>query len=108
MTDKQTGARAAAEEIYYFAVNRMVGVENRTWSKDNIEAIILKHCPQDKAVELVEALKKIKDRQFVQMLCPTAPSLDASEGFKQGAQQATMECVEIAHAALAEYEEATK
>jgi hypothetical protein len=50
MTDQQQGARAAAEEIYYFAADRISGGTIKPWSKDNIEAIILAHCPQDKAV----------------------------------------------------------
>ena len=50
---------------------------------------------------LREALREIKERQFIQMLCPTAPSKDGADGFKLGAQQATMECVRIAGAILA-------
>jgi len=90
MTDKQTGARAAAEEIdtrYYVWKQELERGEYTALADrfDIIETIILKHC-QDKAVEkavadheraqlcvpedkaaqtLVKTLKEIKDREYV-------------------------------------------
>lgn len=50
MTDKPTGPAAAANEI--------IDAYNLEALTETIEAIILKHCPQDKAVEkLVEVLQ---------------------------------------------------
>lgn len=54
MTDKLTGPAAAAREIACISAMR---------SKD-VEAIILKHCAQDKAEKLVEAVKEIRERQY--------------------------------------------
>lgn len=81
MTDKQTGARAAAEEI----------IDYLEASAETIEAIIEQHCPQDKAVgKLVEALEKIRDE----------------DDNSHHAAQARGRIAHMADAALAEHERA--
>lgn len=66
--------------------------------REEIAAFIVQACNSYDA--LMAALKAIADMTTVQMLCPTAPSQDAADGFKLGAIQATDECARIAEQAL--------
>jgi len=88
-----TGSAAAAAEIYQFAVERITGIENRTWSKENIEAIISKHSPADKGTKkLVEALIEVKAECYGAV----------------GREGLSNETCHLIDTALAEYEELNK
>ena len=62
MTDKPIGPAAAAREIDRQYATWMTEVTARAKRLDAIEAIILKHCPQDKAVgELVKVSRRLSE-----------------------------------------------
>lgn len=100
MTDKKPmGASAAAREIACISAMR---------SKD-VEAIILKHCPEDKAGKLVEALRDVEARKDSEFGCHTRPyNKDYELGFCAGAKLISKQYGEIAATALAEYEKVKK
>lgn len=104
MTDKLTGPSAAAGEIDNQYATWMTQVTARAKRLDAIEAIILKHCPQDKAAgKLVEALKECIS--WIQATTYMAKKLSPDfGGTKLKESEATMKVIGRTKAALAEYE----
>lgn len=92
--DKQTGARAAAEELVQLCEREYPPGFGRTRiafcaTVDKFEAIILTHCPEDKGVEKLVAILK---------------RLDAWGKTGIGISNSMMDILKDTRAALAEYE----
>lgn len=112
MTDKLTGPAEAAREIdklqeEWFCRQITSREPNREERASTIEAIILKHCPQDKAVDgLVEALKAFVDA-FGKRKPERMYTRNGTYSFPDVVTIST-KIAEIARTALAEYEKVKK
>lgn len=109
MTDKRTGSAAAAREIdkfqYKWDFDKLMHIRYDHPEPEErvpaIEAIILKHCPEDKAGKLVEALKSIASIQ--------PPKADPRfYELNSGPVGVIAKMVKEAQDALAEYEKVNK
>jgi hypothetical protein len=105
MTDKQTGARAAAREIADLIDIGFV-IRGRLKNHDVIKTIILKHCP-DKAVGLVEACRLLNNIIKDARLSLPCGSCGQPKPFKKVVVSLSAEIYYKFQAALAEYERAT-